>query len=156
MQFYIYAANALYAPGFFFLSVFDFCTEIFQYGIPLLPYADSSMTIPLFADFVGFSYSDVCSPFNQDVIIISMTVPHYYNIFSFHLLLNKKKLVYSAALFIPYSNLLFSFPPFIFPLFIPMAMPSSASVSMLSLCLLVFLPGVLFADRNYGNVTSFF
>ena len=132
-------------------------------AIPLLPYSDSSMTIPLVADFVTFSYSDICSPFNQgvycahllDVIIIPMTVPRYCNISLFLLLLNKK-----ASLQCYIIRSLFHFALFFysiyFPLFIRMAMPF--------LCWCIAPPTYRFilfgfpprcVIGNYGNVTSF-
>ena len=142
-------------------------------AIPLLPYSDSSITIPLVADFVMFSYSDICSPLNQDVycvllldviIIIPMTVPHYCNISLFFLLLNKK-----ASLKCCIIRSLFDFALFLYSIYFPPLHTVGHALFgkcfyagalchlLICLCLLVFLAaGVLFADGKYGNVTSFF
>jgi hypothetical protein len=50
-----------------FFTIFDFCIVISKCGYTIASIFRFKLTTPLVADFVVFSYSDICSPFNQDV-----------------------------------------------------------------------------------------
>jgi hypothetical protein len=99
-----------------FFNTFDCCIVIFKCGYTIASLFRFKLTTPLVSDFVVFSYSDICSPFNQDVyyahlldvVIIHMTVTHYCSI-SLSPLLHNKDARLQCCIICSYSILLVSF-----------------------------------------------